>query len=140
MKILVDTNILLDVLARRTPFFEDSAKVWSLIHEGAIEGFLAAISVNNLYYIIRKLRDKRTAESFVDDLLRDFEIVNLTKDVLKQARTLPGKDFEDAIQYFSAIQEGCEILITRNKKDFPSAGLQLLTPAEFLEKLRKLES
>ena len=140
MRILVDTNILLDVLTQRRSFFQDSARVWSLIHTGLIEGYLSAISVNNLYYIIRKLRDRKTAEAFVDDLLRDFEIVSLTKNVLKQARTIAGKDFEDAIQYFSAIQEGCEVLLTRNKKDFPSAGLQILTPAEFLAKLRQSES
>ena len=140
MKVLVDTNVLLDVLTQRRPFFEDSAKVWSLVQTGLIDGFLAAISVNNLYYIIRKLRNKRTAENFVDDLLRDFEIVSLTKSIFKQARTIPDKDYEDAIQYFSAIQEACDILITRNKKDFPSTGLQLLTPAEFLDKLRKFEN
>ena len=139
MKILVDTNILLDVLTRRPQFYEDSAKIWSLIHTGLLEGYLSAISVNNLYYIVRKLRDRKTAESFVDDLLVDFEIVSLTKNVLKQARTVTGKDFEDAIQYFSAIQEGCELLITRNKKDFPSAGLRILTPAEFLKVLRQPE-
>ena len=140
MKILVDTNILLDVLTQRPRFYQDAARVWSLIHKGLIEGYLSAISGNNLYYIIRKLRDRKTAESFVDDLLRDFEIVSLTKNVLKQARTIAGKDFEDAIQYFSAIQEGCEMLLTRNKKDFPSGGLQVLSPPEFLAKLRQSES
>ena len=137
MKILVDTNIMLDVLTQRRLFFRDSARVWSLIHTGLVEGYFSAISVNNLYYIIRKLRDRKTAESFVDDLLQDFEIVSLTKNILKQARTIKGKDYEDSIQYFSAIQEGCEILLTRNKGDFPSLGLQILTPNEFLEKLRE---
>jgi len=137
MKILLDTNILLDVLTGRRPFFQDSARAWSLAHTGLVEGYLSAISVNNLYYIIRKLRDRKTAESFVDDLLNDFEIVSLTKNILKQARNIAEKDFEDSIQYFSAIQEGCEILLTRNKRDFPSAGLQVLTPHEWLEKLRK---
>ena len=140
MKILVDTNSLFDVLTQRRPFFQDSARVWSLIQTGLLEGYLSAISVNNLYYIIRKLRDRKTAESFIDDLLRDFEIVSLTKNILKQARTIVGKDFEDAIQYFSAIQEGCEILLTRNKRDFPSVGLQVLTPHEFLERLRQSNS
>lgn len=140
MKILVDTNVLLDVLTQRRPFFEDSAKAWSLIYQGLMQGYVSAISVNHLYYIVRKLRDKETAESFVDDLLRDFEVVSLTKSILHQARTVRGKDFEDSIQYFSAIQEGCEILITRNKKDFPTAGLRLLNPSEFLERLREPES
>lgn len=136
MKILVDTNILLDVLIQRRPFFQDSARVWSLIHDGLFEGYVSAISVNNLYYIVRKLRDKETAEVFVDDLLRDFEVASLTKNILRQARTVAGKDYEDSIQYFSAIQEGCEILLTRNKKDFPSTGLQLLSPSEFLKSLK----
>ncbi len=140
MKILVDTNVLLDVLTQRRPFFEDSAKVWSLIYQGLMPGYVSAISVNNLYYIVRKLRDKETAESFVDDLLRDFEVVSLTKSILQQARTVDGKDFEDSIQYFSAVQGGCEILLTRNKKDFPTAGLRLLNPSEFLERLREPES
>lgn len=136
MKVLVDTNVLLDVLTQRKPFVQDSSRVWSLIHEGLIEAYLSAISVNNLYYIIRKLRDKSTAEEFVDQILQDFGIVPLTKSVLKQSRTLSSKDFEDSIQYFSAIQEGCEILLTRNKKDFPPTGLQVLDPSEFLKMLR----
>jgi predicted nucleic acid-binding protein len=137
MNVLLDTNILLDVLTQRKDFYTDSAKVWTLIHSGLVEGYLSAISVNNLYYIVRKLRDRKTAELFVDDILKDFEIASLTKSILKQARTISGKDFEDSIQYFSAIQEGCEVLITRNKKDFPTLGLQVLTPGEFLEQLQR---
>jgi predicted nucleic acid-binding protein len=137
MRILLDTNILLDVLTQRKYFFTDSSKVWTLVHSGLVEGYLSAISVNNLYYIVRKLRDRKTAELFVDDILTDFEIASLSKSILKQARTVSGKDFEDSIQYFSAIQEGCEVLITRNKKDFPRLGLQVLTPSEFLKNLKR---
>src|SRR5262249_5823414 len=136
MKILIDTNILMDVLTRRQLYFEDSAKVWTLVNSGSVEGYLSAISVNNLYYIVSKLQNRRIAERFVDDILRDFEISSLTKTILKQARNVVGKDFEDSIQYFSAIQEGCDVLITRNKKDFPTLGLQVLTPGEFLKKLQ----
>jgi len=100
-------------------------------------GFLSAITVNNLHYIIRKLRDRETAEAFVDRVLEDFEIVSLTQTILKQARSVAGKDFEDSIQYFSALQEGCDALVTRNKPDFPTIGIEILTPHELLEKLRK---
>jgi predicted nucleic acid-binding protein len=137
MRILVDTNILLDVLTKRQLHLDDSAKVWTLVHSELVEGYLSAISVNNLYYIVRKLQDRKTAEAFVDDILNDFEIASLTKSILKQARTVMGKDFEDSIQYFSAIQVGCEVLLTRNKKDFPALGLQILTPREFLQQLQK---
>ena len=133
MKILIDTNVILDVLTKREPFYMDSARVWTLLKEEVIQGYISAISINNLYYIVSKLSGLKTAESFIDKILEDFGIISLTKDILKQARTIPKKDFEDLIQYFSAIHEGCEYIITRNKKDFPSIGIKIMTPAEFLK-------
>lgn len=137
MKTLIDTNIILDVLTKRVPFYIDSAKVWTLVREGIIEGCISAISVNNLYYIVNKLEGQKAAKSFVDQLLEDFEIIALTKNILKQARTIPQKDFEDSIQYFSAINEGCECIVTRDKKDFPSIGIKIISPAELLTEIVK---
>lgn len=137
MKTLIDTNIILDVLTKRETFYIDSAKVWTLVREGIIEGCISAISVNNLYYIINKLEGQKAAKSFVDQLLEDFEIIALTKNILKQARTNPQKDFEDLIQYFSAIHEECECIVTRNKKDFPSIGIKIISPAELLTEIVK---
>lgn len=134
MKILVDTNVILDVLIKREPFYVDSARVWTLVRERVITGYLSAISVNNLYYIIRKLKGHKMAALFVDQILEDFEIINLTKSILKQARTIQKKDFEDLIQYFSALHEGCDFLVTRNKKDFPAIGMKILSPKELLIK------
>ena len=74
------------------------------------------------------------AALFVDQILEDFEITNLTKSILKQARTIQKKDFEDLIQYFSALHEGCDFLVTRNKKDFPAIGMKILSPKELLIK------
>ncbi len=138
MKIFVDTNILLDVLTKREPFYVPSARIWTLIGEGIVEGYLSAISVNNLYYIIKKVKDQKSAELFVDQILNDFKIIDLTKNILKQARTVSKKDFEDLIQYFSSLHEGCEIIVTRNKKDFPAIGIMLFTPLELLKKIEKL--
>lgn len=132
MKIFLDTNILLDVLVGREPHYPPSSRIWTLVREEMIEGYLSAISVNNLYYIIRKLKDRQTAEAFVDQVLEDFSIIGLNSRILRQARTVPKKDYEDLIQYFSAIGEGCEFLVTRNKKDFPAIGIQLVTPQEVL--------
>ena len=137
MKTLIDTNIILDVLTKRVPFYIDSAKVWTLVREGIIEGCISAISVNNLYYIVNKLEGQKAAKSFVDQLLEDFEIIALTKNILKQARTIPQKDFEDSIQYFLAINEGCECIVTRDKKDFPSIGIKIISPAELLTEIVK---
>ena len=133
MKILIDTNVILDVLTQREPFYINSAKVWTLSEEEIFEGFISAISVNNLYYIIKKLTGLKQANLFVDQILDNFKVIALTKDILKQARTIPKKDYENLIQYFSAIHEGCDGIVTRNKKDFPSIGIKLLSPSELLK-------
>lgn len=132
MKALVDTNIILDVLTKREPFYLDSSKIWSFVTDEILRGYISAISVNNLFYIVRRLKDQKTAESFVDQILEDFKIIPLTNNILKQARTIPKKDFEDLIQYFSAIHEGCDVIVTRNKEDFPSVGIKIMNPAELL--------
>lgn len=132
MKILVDTNIILDALLQREPFYADSAKVWSQVNEDLIEGYISAITVNNLYYIVTRLKNSKLAGDFVDQILDDFAVVNLTTDILKQARTIPELDYEDMIQYFSAIHQGCEILVTRNKADFPDVGLKVIGPSDLL--------
>jgi predicted nucleic acid-binding protein len=133
MKIFLDTNILFDVLTKREPFYYDSLKIWTLAKEDITEAYISAISVTNLYYIIKKIKGQKIAENFVDELINDFEIVPLTKDILHQARTIKGKDYEDLIQYFSAIHLGCELLLTRNKKDFPKEGIIILSPSKFLK-------
>ena len=133
MKILVDTDVMFDTLTKREPFYKDSAIVWSWASEGLVEGYISAISVNNIFYIVRKLNGLEYAQRLVDRILEDFEIISLTKDILKQARTIDSGDYEDLIQYFSALHEGCEIIVTRNKRDFPQIGLKLMTPKEFID-------
>ena len=117
MKILIDTNVIMDVLVKREHFYVDSARVWTLIRRKFIAGYLSAISINNLYYIVNKLQGQKIVESFVDQTL---------------------KDFEDLIQYFSALHEGCDFLVTRNKKDFPSIGIKIISPGELLKRLGKV--
>jgi predicted nucleic acid-binding protein len=134
MKVLIDTNVLLDVLTKREPFYNDSAIVWSLAEENIIEGYISAISVNNTYYLSKKLSDKKTANSLVDKILKDFRIIALTYDILKLARTKTG-DYEDLIQYFSAFQKGCEYIITRDPKGFPKKGIKIVEPSDFIKKL-----
>jgi len=137
MKALIDTNIILDILTKRESFYFDSSKIWSFVTDEIIKGYISAISINNLFYIVKKLKDQKTAESFVDQILEDFRIIPLTINILKQARTIPRKDFEDLIQYFSAIHEGCGVIVTRNKEDFPTLGIKIMNPAELLKMVAK---
>lgn len=132
MVIHVDTNVLLDVLAAREPFYRQSARVWGLAESGRITGAISAISYNNCFYVVRKHGGRAKAIETLR-LLRDvFQPVDLTAQVLNQAMDAEFPDFEDAIQYFSALRAGAEALVTRNPDDFPRVGLAVLTPTEFL--------
>ncbi|MHB1253375.1 MAG: type II toxin-antitoxin system VapC family toxin [Candidatus Humimicrobiaceae bacterium] len=135
MRVLLDTNLFLDVILKRDEHYIDSSKIWSLISDKKLKGCISAISINNLYYILRRIIEIKLVEKFIDQILEEFEIVPLTKGILKQARSLKNKDYEDLIQYFSAINFTCDFIITRNKNDFPQIGIRILSPSEFLDVL-----
>ena len=132
MKIFLDTNVILDVLVKREPFYIDSSKVLTLVNEKIVSGYISAITINNIYYILRKLKDKETAKNFITEILESYEIIPLTKDILNQANKISIGDFEDGIQFFSALDCGCDFLITRNDKDYPKIGIKIITPNEFI--------
>lgn len=132
MKIFVDTNLLLDVLAKREPFYTAAARVWTLAETGACEALVSAISFNNVFYIVRKVRDTAAARRALV-LLRDvFASVAPDQRILNQAIDSDIPDFEDAIQFYSALHARADYLLTRNIGDFPAGILPILTPAEFL--------
>ncbi len=132
MNAFIDTNVLLDVIAKREPFYADAARIWSLAERGKIEGQVSVISFNNIYYVVRKLRNRETADNAVR-LLRDvFTPVALNAQVLNQAIDAGFADFEDAIQFHSAIHAGSRHFITRDANHYPAAELPVLSPAEYL--------
>jgi predicted nucleic acid-binding protein len=132
MRVFVDTNVLLDVLARREPFYEAAARVWSLAECGELEAFVSAISFNNVYYIVRKAANAPKAGKALR-LIRDvFRVVAPDAQILNQAIDAGLSDFEDAVQFHSAIRAQATHLLTRDPDGFPKSGLSILTPAEFL--------
>jgi predicted nucleic acid-binding protein len=132
MDVFVDTNVLLDVLAKREPFYVDSARIWTLAEQGRITAFISVISFNNIYYVVRRLRTRRVADRTMV-LLRDtFTPVPLDKQLLDQAIDAGFRDLEDAIQHFSAVRAGSACIISRNLRAFPRSELPILTPQEFL--------
>lgn len=135
MKVFIDTNVLLDVLAKRPAFYDDAAAIWSLSEQGRITGFIAAISVTNISYIIRKLADHRSAMKAMVQLRDIFSLASCDNQVMSQAIDARMPDFEDAVQYFSALHAGAELLVTRNPKHFPRSAIPVATPKEFLATL-----
>lgn len=132
MKAFVDTNVLIDVLARRKLFYEQSSIIWSMAERNVLEAYISAISFNNSYYIVRRLRDRKTARKAII-LLRDiFQVVSLDESIVNQAiDDTSFKDFEDAIQYHSAVHTGTDFLITRNPDHFSTGNVSIVTPDEF---------
>lgn len=129
---LVDINVLLDVLARREPFLADAVGVWSAAETGRIRGLVSADSFSTLYYLLRRASNHRTALRAMR-LIRDvFEIVPLDDQLIHQAIDSPLGDFEDAIQYHSAVRGKADCIVTRDLKHFRRAELPVVAPEAFL--------
>lgn len=132
MRIFVDTNLLLDVLAQRKPFYMAAARIWTMAETGACEAFISAISFNNVFYIVRKARDTAAARRALILMRDSFASVAADQRILNQAIDSKIPDFEDAIQFYSALHARTDYLLTRNAGDFPTGILPILTPDEFL--------
>ena len=140
MTLFVDTNVLLDVLAKREPFYSAAAQVWSLAERGEVKACVCAISFNNLYYIIRKAESKDKAREALR-LVRDvFEPIAPDARITNQSIDSPLDDFEDAVQFHSAVRAKARYLISRDPGDFPQTGPPVLTPEEFLATWSSSES
>ncbi len=132
MKVFIDTNVLLDVMLERRGFYRDSLTVWSLAEQDEITGQISVISFNNIYYIVRKIKGLKTADCVLAMLRDVFTPIALDSKILNQSIAAGFKDFEDAIQYHSALRAGASCIISRNPDHFPQPDLPVLSPAEFM--------
>jgi predicted nucleic acid-binding protein len=140
MKVLVDTNVVLDVLLKRTPFYNDSFIVFRLANSSYINGFLSAVSMTNTFYLLQKT-EKSFDEVYqnMDDISRIFKIAPITETSVTAALALRWKDFEDAIQYIAAKEGKADFIITRNKEDFEATDIPCVSPTEFITYLKEKE-
>ena len=130
-KVFIDTNILLDVILRRKEFFELAADVWADCENRKVQGFVSAISINNMHCVMRKFVTSDVALEYVRLVLNVFSIVSLDESILRLAVDLPQKDFENAIQTFSAVQIKADCIVTRDRWHFSGNYMPVVTPAEY---------
>ncbi len=135
-KIFIDTNILLDVILHRADFYQQAAAIWADCESRKVQGYVSAISLNNMHYIMRKMVAPDVALEYVRLVLNVFSIVPLDESILRLAVDLPQKDFEDAIQTFSAVQIKADCIVTRDKSHFSGNYMPVITPAEYADLLR----
>ena len=135
MKVLIDTNIILDVLCKRPAFYEDSAKIFKLCEVKKISGVISALSIPNIMYILRKDLDADKTREILDSLMLIFSVADLKADDLKKAADMRFKDYEDAIQSACATRIKANYIVTRNIKDFSESKVTAIKPAELLDRI-----
>ena len=133
MRVLLDTNVILDLFLDRAPFADAAATLWLAHEREQLSVYVAAITPVNLFYIARKLRDEKKAREAVVELLATLNVSAIDQGMLKSALSLPFRDYEDAVQHAAAKAAGVEAIITRNVKDYSAATLQIFTPEEFIQ-------
>lgn len=132
MKILFDTNVVLDVLLAREPHVGVAAKLLSLVDSGRIEGVISATTVTTIHYIAAKSVGAAAAARHLGELLEIFDVARVDCPVLKAALALGFPDLEDAVLHEAARAAGADAIVTRNAKDFAGASIPVFEPAELL--------
>jgi len=138
MKILFDTNIIIDVFLDRKPFSEHASYLMSKVERSEITGFLCASTVTTIHYLLSKYLDKEKAIESINSLMALFEVASVNRLVIENALQSKFTDFEDAVLHESARHAGAEYIITRNIKDFKKTKIPAFTPTEFLSMLEAL--
>jgi len=139
-KLFIDSDIILDLLLKREPFFSDSQKVVAMIERNYFSGFTSSLIIANCFYIISNNRDKKTALKAISKIRSILNILQLTDKEIGESLNSSIKDFEDGVQYFIALNNGINNLITRNISDYRDLDINVLTPKDFLnlEKIKKI--
>ena len=134
-RLLIDTNIVIDLLSKREEFYDEAADLFSRADKKELELTISSLTFANTNYIITKLKSSKEAR----EILRKFkvlvEILSLDDKITELALSDENfSDFEDGLQYYSAIENQIDIIITRNKKDFKNSKIPVLTAKEFLSR------
>ena len=133
--VLIDLNILLDVLQKREPFHETSARLLAAVETRRLIGYVASHSLTTLFYLIRKDRSAADARGTITNLLQFIRVAPVDGSTIEQALNLDYTDFEDAVQMICALQCKAEYLITRNIKDYKPALVSVIQPVDLLAAL-----
>jgi predicted nucleic acid-binding protein len=136
MRLMIDTNILLDVLLEREPFFSSSKAVLQLCESKKVYGFLSASSATDIFYITRKaLQSTELAYQALGSILDIVKVLTVTNEDVLSAYMQRAADFEDCLLATCAKSNKCSAIVTRNKKDFLAFDITLLSPEELLESI-----
>jgi len=133
MKVLIDTNIVLDVLLNRKPFVEDAVKTFKQAEKGEIDAYITANSVTDLVYILRKTYKLNEIKTHLKEMLQFIKIAGINPSMINSALDNEAPDFEDAVMMECARQSGMGLIITRNKADFKNSDVPCISLVDWIK-------
>ena len=135
MKVLIDTNVILDFVLNRKPFADEASEIFQHIEQRTFSAVISASAVTDIFYLLN--REKVDAVAFLKDFLSGVDVLSVDKEIIMYALYSGWTDFEDAVQAQVAIENNIDIVITRNTKDYSQLErIQVLTPKELLKKIQ----
>lgn len=136
MKVFIDTNIFIDFISARQPFAKEATVLFQLADDDEIDLLLSDLTIINTIYILRRLHYQMDEIlDAVEELRPLLTITSVGASVIDRCLQHRGNDFEDEVQYFSAIDAGADFIVTRNKKDYDFGDDSVVTPSEFLTRM-----
>ena len=137
MNVFLDTNVVIDFMCKREGFFDDAAAIFSMIEDKRITASVSALTIVNCAYILKKAFSSDIMLEKVETLCQMFNVTPIDRSQLTGAVELRPYDYEDAVQYLSALPSRPDVIITRDKRGFNDFDILVMTPAEFVQKAKE---
>ena len=131
-KVFIDTDIVLDVALAREPFFSASKIVLAMAENNIIIGNISSNCIANIYYILRKTGGDSNARKFISNIVKYITVITIDHQNVLEALKSKFSDFEDGLQHYSAVENQCEYIITRNIEDYKNSKIKVVLPEEFI--------
>ena len=133
-KIFIDTNIVLDLLGKRDPFYEDAAELFSLADRAKVELYVSSLTIANSNYVLSKLKNAKEARAILLKFKILVVVLELNDKIIELSLNDDSfKDFEDGLQYYTALESQSDVIITRNLNDFKSSRIPIMTAGQYLK-------
>lgn len=133
MRALIDSDVTLDFILQRQPFFVEAAEIFTRLGNGEFDAYVSAVTPINVYYFTRKAKGISGARQAVQDLLIAAKVCKIDSRTLQNAHISPITDYEDAVQHECAVVENLDAIVTRNIKDYKNSSIKVYLPTEFLQ-------
>ena len=137
MNVFLDTNVIIDFMGKREGFFDDAAAIFTMIEDKRINASVSALTIINCAYILKKAFSTDVMLDKVEALCQMLDVAPIDRSQLVKAVKLRPYDYEDAVQYLSALPFHPDVIITRDKRGFNDFDIMVMTPAEFVQRAKE---